>query len=49
VGWWQEGHPAVKLRATAMITPHHTSGRVVVDLTVQHVQAWKKGRYKLFD
>jgi len=26
-----------------------TSGGVVVGLTVQLVQAWKKGRYKLFD
>jgi len=26
-----------------------TSGGVVVGQTVQPVQAWKKGRYKLFD
>jgi len=26
-----------------------TSGGVVVGLTVQPVQAWKKGRYKLFE
>jgi len=26
-----------------------TSGGVVVGLTIQPVQAWKKGRYKLFD
>jgi len=26
-----------------------TSGGIVVGLTVQHVQAWKRRRYKLFD
>jgi len=41
--WWQEEHPDVKPRATAMITTW------LVGLTVQPVQAWKKGRYKLFD
>jgi len=45
VGWWQEGHPAVKPSATAMITTSHI-GEVIEGLTVQ---ALKKGRYKLFD